>query len=247
LTGYQDELESIEREIAYLGVTDPFAAPINPERLTRYIYRLYQRASLAGDLEQLSAAKRAIERAMPLLTHRGHLYLLRAYIAFKLHRLADVEAALLAIPMAGRCMKARLLRADLEFQYGHYREAEAGYVRAIEAERSWFGLVRVAYFRGKMGDLEDADRLYREAEDELTAKEMRSYAWREVQRGFLALSHGVSEQPAAARYWQGRALADYLHPRSAAKCITTTTLRTITPTWRRTAPRRSLGYGQICS
>jgi tetratricopeptide (TPR) repeat protein len=167
-----------------------------------------------------------------------------------------------------------LLRADLDFQYGRYREAETGYTAAIEAERSWIGLARLAYFRGKMGDLEGADRLYREAEDELTAKEMRSYAWLEVQRGFLAFSRGryrdarshyekaeaaypgywlvdeykaellgaegrhaeaielfqrlvaangrpdllqalaelceISEQPDAARYWQGRALAGYL-------------------------------------
>jgi predicted Zn-dependent protease len=168
--------------------------------LTRYVYLLYQRASLTGNLVQLSAVERAIERAVPLLTHPGDLYLLRANIAFKLHRLADVEAALLAIPMASRCMEARLLRADLEFQYGHYREAEAGYVRAIEAERSWGGLARLAYFRGKMGDLEDADRLYREAEDDLTAKEMRSYAWLEVQRGFLAFSHGV--YPAARSHYE---------------------------------------------
>ena len=39
-------------------------------------------------------------------------------------------------------------------------------------------------------DLLSTDRLYREAEDELTAKEMRSYAWLEVQRGFLAFSRG---------------------------------------------------------
>jgi tetratricopeptide (TPR) repeat protein len=41
-----------------------------------------------------------------------------------------------------------------------------------------------------MGDLEGADRLYREAVDELTAKEMRSYVWLGVQRGFLAFSRG---------------------------------------------------------
>ena len=35
-----------------------------------------------------------------------------------------------------------------------------------------------------------ADRLYEEAEDELTAKEMRAYAWLEVQRGFLDFAHG---------------------------------------------------------
>jgi tetratricopeptide (TPR) repeat protein len=191
MAGYRTELQRIERDIVELNIADLFAVPINPERLTRYVYLLYQRASITGDLVQLSAVERAIECAVPLLTHPGDLYLLKANVAFKLHRLADVEAALLAIPAAGRCMETHLLHADLEFQHGHYREAETGYVGAIEAERSWDGLARLAYFRSKMGDFEDADRLYREAEDELTAKEMRSYAWLEVQRGFLAFRQGA--------------------------------------------------------
>jgi tetratricopeptide (TPR) repeat protein len=191
MAGYRTELQRIERDIAELSIADLFAVPMNPERLTRYVYLLYQRASIFGDLSKLSVVARAIERAVPLLTHPGDLYLLKANVAFKLHRLADVEAALLAIPTAGHCMEARLLCADLDFQYGRYREAETGYIAAIEVERSWSGLARLAYFRGKMGDLEGADRLYREAEDELTAKEMRSYAWLEVQRGFLAFSRGA--------------------------------------------------------
>src|SRR5205814_5379037 len=161
MAGYPDELQRIEQDIADLSIADPFAAPIDPERLTRFIYRLYQRASIAGDLAQLGAVERAIERAVPLLTHPGDLYLLKANVAFKLHRLADVEAALLAIPTADHCIEARLVCADLDFQYGRYREAETGYIDAIEAERSWSGLARLAYFRGKMGDLEGADRLYR--------------------------------------------------------------------------------------
>jgi tetratricopeptide (TPR) repeat protein len=200
MAGYRTELQRIERDIAELSIADLFAVPMNPERLTRYVYLLYQRASISGDLSKLSVVARAIERAVPLLTHPGDLYLLKANVAFKLHRLADVEAALLAIPTAGHCMEARLLRADLDFQYGRYREAETGYIAAIQAERSWSGLARLAYFRGKTGDLEGADRLYREAEDELTAKEMRSYAWLEVQRGFLAFSRGA--YPAARSHYQ---------------------------------------------
>jgi len=191
LAGYRAELQRIERDIADLSLADPFAPPINPERLTRYIYRLYQRASIAGDLGRLSAVERMIMRAVPLVMNPGDLYLLKANVAFKLHKLTDVEAALLAIPTAGGCIEACLLRADLDFQHGRYREAEAGYIRAMEAEPSWSALARLAYFQGKMGDLEGADRLYREAEDELTAKEMRSYAWLEVQRGFLAFSRGA--------------------------------------------------------
>jgi tetratricopeptide (TPR) repeat protein len=192
LAGYRAELQRIEQDIADLSIADdPLAPPIDPDRLTQYIYRLYQRASIVGDLAQLVAVERAIESAVRLLTHPGDLYLLKANVAFKLHRLGDVEPALLGIPTAGRCMESCLLRADLDFQRGRYRDAEAGYTEAIEAERSWSGLARLAYFRGKMGDLQGADRLYREAEDELTAKEMRSYAWLEVQRGFLAFSRGA--------------------------------------------------------
>src|SRR3984893_13636433 len=46
-------------------------------------------------------------------------------------------------------------------------------------------LARLAHLQGKMGDATGADHLYEEAEDQLTAKEMRAYAWLEVQRGFL--------------------------------------------------------------
>jgi tetratricopeptide (TPR) repeat protein len=206
MRGYWTELHRIERDIADLRTADPFAAPINVERLTRYFYRLYRRASLVGDLAQLSAVERTIERAVPLLMNPGDLYLLKANVAFKLHKLGDVVTALIAIPPAGRCIEACLLRADLEFQRGLYREVEAGYIGAIEAERSWSARARLAYFRGKMGDLEGADRLYREAEDELTAKEMRSYAWLEVQRGFLAFSRGRHR---AARSHYDRAEAAY--------------------------------------
>jgi tetratricopeptide (TPR) repeat protein len=41
-----------------------------------------------------------------------------------------------------------------------------------------------------MGDATGADHLYEEAEDQLTAKEMRAYAWLEVQRGFLDFARG---------------------------------------------------------
>ena len=45
---------TVEQATADLSIADPFALPIDPERLTRYIYRLYQRASISGDLAKLS-------------------------------------------------------------------------------------------------------------------------------------------------------------------------------------------------
>ncbi len=190
LPSYHAEMRLIEQDIADIGGAEALAEPINTQRITQCIYRLYQRGSIAGDLVQLSAVERAIDHALPLLANPGDLCLLKANVAFKLHKLAEVEAALIAVPSVYNSNEGRLIRADLNFQQGKYREAKTGYLDVLGAERSWGALARLAYFHGKMGDVAGADRLYEEAEDQLTAKEMRSYAWLEVQQGFLAFAHG---------------------------------------------------------
>src|SRR5262249_53241974 len=58
----------------------------------------------------------------------------------------------------------------------------------------------------KLGEDDAADRHFEEAEDELTAKEMRHYAWLELQRGLLDLSRG---RHAAAREHYERAERAY--------------------------------------
>ena len=60
----------------------------------------------------------------------------------------------------------------------------------IKEEATWDNLARLAYLKWKLGDAAGADELYSKAEDELTAKEMRHYAWVELQRGVLDLRHG---------------------------------------------------------
>jgi tetratricopeptide (TPR) repeat protein len=187
--GYAAEMQRIDEDIAK---TDGpvFSAPTDPERITRHIYRRYQKALLSGDLAGLTAVERSIDEAIRFLANPGDLYLLKAHAAFKLHKLAEVDAALLAVPSVYESDEGRLIRADLDFQHGRYQAAENGYVEVLRHERSWGALARLAHFRGKMGDATDADRLFQEAEDQLTAKEMRAYAWLEVQRGFLDFARG---------------------------------------------------------
>ena len=187
--GYAAEMQRIDQDIAE---TDGAlcSTATDPERITRHIYRLYQKASLSGDLAGLTAVDRAIDEAIALLANPGDLYLLKAYAAFKLHKLAEVEAALLAVPSVYDSDEGRLIRADLDFQRGRYQAAESGYVVVLRHERSWATLARLAHLRGKMGNATGADGLYEEAEDQLTAKEMRAFAWLEVQRGFLDFARG---------------------------------------------------------
>ena len=184
--GYAADMRRIEKEIAALSGAD------DPERVTRRLYCLYQKASIAGDPAGLTDVIHAIDDAITTLANPGDFYLLKANAAFKLHKLADVASALRAVPSVYHSDEGRLIRADLDFQHGHYRAAENGYLDALQRERSWGALARLAYFRGKMGDTAAADSLYEEAEGHLTAKEMRAYAWLEVQRGFLDFARGRS-------------------------------------------------------
>jgi tetratricopeptide (TPR) repeat protein len=182
--GYAAEIGRIDDDIAALvGATDP-------EAITRRLYRRYQKASIAGDLAGVAQIIAAIDDSLTALANPGDLYLLKANAAFKLHKLAEVDAALRALPSVFDCDEGRLIRADLDFQRGDYLAAENGYAEVLRYERSWGALARLAHLRGKMGQGADADRLYEEAQDQLTAKEMRAYAWLEVQRGFLHFARG---------------------------------------------------------
>ena len=78
-----------------------------------------------------------MDKAIALLADPSDLYLLKANVAFKLHRLDDVRAALSAAPLVRDSREARMLAADLAFQEGRYDAARAGYDELIVEERSW--------------------------------------------------------------------------------------------------------------
>ena len=188
-TDFDNELERIDQGIAELE-DNALKLPIDRLKVTKLAYLQYQHASLTGNLDELSTAERTLDHAIQHLGRDGDLYFLKANIHFKVHRLADVEEDLKASTDLLESSVGRALKADLDFQLGRYEAARSGYEELIEEERTWDTLARLAYFNFKMGDFDAADRLYDEAVDELTAKEMRHYAWVELQRGVVDLSRG---------------------------------------------------------
>jgi tetratricopeptide (TPR) repeat protein len=76
----------------------------------------------------------------------------------------------------------------------------------IDERRDWDNLARSAHWKSKFGEVNEADDLYAEAEDQLTVKQMRSFAWLEVQRGMLDFKRG---RYADARVHYQRAEAGY--------------------------------------
>ena len=154
------------------------------------MHSVYQHAVHTGNLAQLEAVEPVIDEGIRQIRFPGDLYFLKANLAFKLHRLDDVRRNLGADPSLLSGTQAKALLADLDFQEGRYAQAKDGYLDVIDRNRTWDNLARLAHFEAKMGDADLADRLFIEAEDELTAKEMRSFAWIELQRGLLDLAHG---------------------------------------------------------
>jgi tetratricopeptide (TPR) repeat protein len=188
-TDYRSELEGIERNIAELR-DHALIPPTDTEKVTKYLHCLYQHAVHIGNLADLEAVEPVIDEGIRQIRFPGDLYFLKANLAFKLHRLDDVRRNLEADPFLPASPEGRVIQADLDFQEGRYASAREGYQGAIASHRTWDNLARLAHFEATMGDAARADDLYAEAEDELTAKEMRSFAWVELQRGLLDLAHG---------------------------------------------------------
>ncbi|MFL6212541.1 MAG: tetratricopeptide repeat protein [Blastocatellia bacterium] len=200
MSDYERDLAAIDREIADLEPA-AMAVDADSEKVTRLIYRCYQRAALVGDLNELAAVEAAVDSALPRLRRPADLYFLKASIALKLHRLIDVEAILAMDSDLLDSAPGRTLQADVDFQCGKYEEAQQRLESVIRDEPTWDGLARLAHLKSKLGDTDGAEQLYVEAEDELTAKEMRHYAWVELQRGLLDLARGRTAQ-AEAHYEQ---------------------------------------------
>jgi tetratricopeptide (TPR) repeat protein len=168
-------------------------APLSAEQATRLAHSHYQQASLTGDPDELGLAERAIDAGLRAVGPWPDLCLLKAMIDLELHRLPQVRRDLALAPGLAETTRGRLLEAAVLRQEGRVDEARKLY----ETVRTWDALAGRAALEAEAGELELADELYAEAEDELTAKELRSYAWVELQRGDLDLRRGSFDEARA--------------------------------------------------
>jgi tetratricopeptide (TPR) repeat protein len=176
-TDYERDLARIGEELSRLA-----GEPASADRATRIAHCLYRRASMTGDLAELETAEAAADAGLEEFGAWPDLCFVKANIDFKLHRLDRVKADLELSPALRASSEGRALAADLDLEEGRYADARRGYEGL---DRSWSALARLANLEAKLGDPARADELYAEAADELTAKELRSYCWVELQRGEL--------------------------------------------------------------
>lgn len=207
LPGYAEELERIDSLLAEQGGLDAaLAPPADLERATRLAHLVYRRASLTAEYADFQLAEQAIDAAIAAVGPSEDLLFLAAGFQFKVHRLSRAREILERLPATARRGRWLALEADLAYQEGRYADARRGYESVLARQRGWDDLARLAFLESRTGRRKQAEQLYREAQDDLTAKEMRSWAWLELQRGLLDLDFG---DPAAALAHYERAALGY--------------------------------------
>jgi tetratricopeptide (TPR) repeat protein len=149
-------------------------------------YLSYELASLRGDVAEIERADALVDDLLGRIGPWPDLCVLKATIDVKLHRVEEVRGRLDVVPGLAETPDGRRLLADVAVQEGRWEDA-----RTLLAELSSSqDLARLAEVERLVGAYDEADRLYALAEDDLSAKQMRSFAWLEVQRGALDVARG---------------------------------------------------------
>jgi tetratricopeptide (TPR) repeat protein len=214
------EVGALDAEIAALRAS---AGSANPDASVRLAYRLYSHAALTGRADDFSNLEALVDRLQNDLGPQRDIVLLQTTLFMRVHRLDAARALLEGSPALAGDPEAQLIAADVDLQQGRYERARSAYEQFVEGNPSWPALARLAYLSALRGKPELADDLYARASDDLTAKEMRAYAWLAVQRGQLAFARGrydeaESHYRLAARAYSGYWLVDeYLGELRAAQ------------------------------
>jgi tetratricopeptide (TPR) repeat protein len=188
-TAYESDLAEVDARLVR-NARARAATPHDPAAALEEVHQRYLRASLTADFDDFRRAEQAIERVLAELGPTHELLLARANLAFKLHRIAAAKRDVAALPETAATQG---LAADIALMEGRYADASRDYDRLLLESPTWDNLARIAYLQSKTGDVAGADRLYVKAEEELTAKELRSYAWVELQRGLMRYENGAFE------------------------------------------------------
>jgi tetratricopeptide (TPR) repeat protein len=205
--GFSADLAAVSRRRAEREAT---ADPASPSAAGEVLTLRHREVMLTGGRpEELLALGAAVDRAVERFPTWPDLRILRGGLALAVHRPDVAAAALDAVPGLASVPPGRVLAADIAQFAGDYRAAAAGYRKAAREEPLWDTTARLAALAVATGACDEADALYAAAEDDITAKQMRAFAWVRVQRADLALALGDLDRAGRLLADAGRAYPDW--------------------------------------
>ena len=171
---------------------------VDPAAQVRRAGWLQRHGGLTGNPEDLVEALRLIDAATAAGGASDPVALMAAMLALDLHRLGDARRWLAGVRDRDLWLVAAT-EGDLAVQDGRLDQAAAYYATARAAHSGWEVLARLANLSALRGDRDGADHLYQQAEADVDAKSLRTFAWLEVQRGRGAFARGRFDE-ARLRY-----------------------------------------------
>lgn len=193
-TAFERELAAIDEEI---GKAEERASkqPSSWLALEKVANLWLRRARMSGSYDDYAKAEDALDRAFERAPEGSGPLLTRAALNFTLHRLDAVDPDLDKV--AERLLLDNITRAviesmrgDLAFQRGQYAAAREHFDAALQLDQTPNILSKLALWHWRMGEFEQAEALYLQAEGMLIGATLEPRAWTDLQLGIMDLERG---------------------------------------------------------
>lgn len=171
---YLQDLQQLEEKHRNLGKENPQSA-----------FVFYQLAKHTGNF----ATAKYAEHALELFAQDRELNLIRAKLLLSMHEVVRGKALLETLGDSRHDSRLQDLQLDLYLQQGDYRNALAMLDNRLAEAPQWSDIALYAHLLHKFGDSTLADQFYQAAQSRLSVKQIKDYAWLELQRGIIDLEN----------------------------------------------------------
>lgn len=189
---YQLDLQQLEEKHRNLAQADPQSA-----------FVFYQLAKHTGNFATAHDAEQALE----VFAQDRELNLIRAKLLLSMHEVVRGKALLETLGDSRHDSRLQDLQLDLYLQQGEYQNALAMLDERLAEAPQWSDIALYAHLLHKFGDSALADQFYQAAQTRLSVKQIKDYAWLELQRGIMDLEN--KQYPAARIHFS---LANQIYP-----------------------------------
>lgn len=168
--------------------------PLQSAQIALELVRLYgERARLTGSYDDYGRAEDLLARLEPQFSGADGLCLAKARLHYALHRLVQAKKVLDACPSVAGSVEDLLMRADIAFYTGRYRDAGVIYRAVVNQAGTPQAYIQLALYSAKTGAPGEAAAFMEAAEERYHGGSTLLHSWFALQRGLIELERGRHE------------------------------------------------------